>query len=114
MPIKTSAVHAAVLRVEHPAPEAGGEIGRRLPPLLWLWAAVGGEEGERGAGGDRIRAAGVLLPQVLCDDAVQGWRGRKVALQLLLHGWSLFERSRRKTTWGAITVAGFWLEIKII
>lgn len=53
---------------------------------------MGGEEREGGAGGDGIGAAGVLFPQVLGDDAVEGRGGRQVALQLLLHGWSLINR----------------------
>lgn len=92
MSIQTASVHAAVFGVQHPAPQAGGEVGRRLSPLLWLRTAVGGVQGERGAGGDRVGAAGVLFPQVLRDDAVESRGGRKVALQLLLHGWSLIQR----------------------
>lgn len=92
MSIQTASVHAAVFGVQHPAPQAGGEVGRRLSPLLWLRTAVGGVQGERGAGGDRVGAAGVLFPQVLRDDAVKCRGGRKVALQLLLHGWSLIQR----------------------
>ena len=92
MSIQTASVHSAIFRVQHPAAQAGGEVGRRLSPLLGLRTAVGGVQGERGAGGDRVGAAGVLFPQVLGDDAVEGRRGRKVALQLLLHGWSLIQR----------------------
>lgn len=92
MSIQTASVHAAVFGVQHPAPQAGSEVGRRLSPLLGLRTAVGGVQGERGAGGDRVGAAGVLFPQVLRDDAVEGRGGRKVALQLLLHGWSLIQR----------------------
>lgn len=51
-----------------------------------------GEKGKGRACGDRVRAAGVLFPQVLCDDAVKGRWGRQVALHLLLHGWSLNTR----------------------
>lgn len=96
MSVQTPSVHASVLRVQHPAAQAGGEVGRRLSSLLRLGAAVRGEEGERGAGGDGVGAAGVLLPQVLGDDAVEGRRGGEVALQLLLHGWSLRDGARIK------------------
>lgn len=53
---------------------------------------MGGEEGERGACGDRVGATSMLLPQILGDDAVKGWGRRQVALQLLLHGWGLITR----------------------
>lgn len=89
--VQTPSVHASILRVQHPAPQAGGEVGRCLSPLLRLGAAVGGEERKGGAGGDGVGAVGVLFPQVLSDDAVEGRGGRKVALQLLLHGWSLMK-----------------------
>lgn len=88
VPVQTAPVHGAVLRVQ-PAPQAGGEVGGRLAPLRGLGAAVGGEQGEGGAGGDGVGAAGVLLPQVLGDDAVQGGRGRQVALHRLPHGGRL-------------------------
>lgn len=93
--VQTASVHSSVLRVQHPAAQAGGEVGRRLSPLLGLWASVGGEEGEGGAGGDGIGAASVLLPQVLCDDAVEGGGRGQVALQLFLHGRSLINREER-------------------
>lgn len=93
--IKAASVHASILRVQHPAPQAGGEVWRRLPPLLRLGAAVGGVKRKGGAGGDGVGAAGVLLPQVLGDDAVEGRGGGEVALQLLLHGWSLNQREEK-------------------
>lgn len=93
--VQAASVHAAILRVQHPAPQAGGEVGRCLPPLLRLGAAVGGVKREGGAGGDGIWAAGMLLPQVLGDDAVQGRGGGEVALQLFLHGWSLNKRGKK-------------------
>lgn len=96
MSVQAASVHAFVFRVKHSAPQACREVGRRLPPLLGLGAAVGGEEREGRAGGDGVGAAGVLFPQVLRDDAVEGRGGRKVALQLLLHGWSLIEKRERK------------------
>lgn len=96
MSIQTPSVHASIFRVQHPAPQAGSEVGRCLSSLLGLRTAVGGEKGKRGAGGDRIGAAGVLFPQVLGDDAVQARGGRKVALQLLLHGRSLIETEKKK------------------
>lgn len=95
MSIQAASVHASILRVQHPAPQAGGEVWRRLPPLLRLGAAVGGVKRKGGAGGDRIGAASVLLPQVLGDDAVEGRGGGEVALQLLLHGGSLNKREEK-------------------
>lgn len=74
MSVQAASVHTSILRVQHPAPQAGGEVGRGLPPLLGLGAAVGGVQRKGGAGGDRIGAAGVLFPQVLGDDAVEGRR----------------------------------------
>lgn len=50
---------------------------------------MGSKERERGTGGNRVLAAGVLLPKVLCDYTVQrGW-GRKVSVQLLFDSWAL-------------------------
>lgn len=94
MSIQTPSVHASIFGVQHPAAQASGEVGRCLSPLLGLGAAVGGEEGKGGAGGDRIGAAGVLLPQVLGDDAVEARGRRNVSLQLLLQDWSLTERGQ--------------------
>lgn len=98
MSVQAASVRTSVLRVQRPAPQAGSEVGRRLPSLLWLRAVVGGEQGKRGAGGDGVATAGVLFPQVLCDDVVEGWGGREVELQLLLHGWSLI-RGETGHTW---------------
>lgn len=95
MSIQAPSVHTSVFRVQHPAPQASGEVGRCLSSLLGLWAAVGGEQRERGACGDRVGAAGVLFPQVLSNDAVEGWRGRKVVFHLLFHCWSLTKREER-------------------
>lgn len=95
MSIQTRSVHTSIFGVQHPGTQAGGEVGRSLSSLLGLRAAVGREKRERGACGDRVGAAGVLFPQVLGDDAVERWRGRKVAFQLLLHCWSLTERKER-------------------
>lgn len=87
--VQAASVHTLIFRVQHSALKPRREVGRRLPPLLGLGATVRGEEREGRAGGDGVRAAGVLLPQILSDDAVEGRGGGQVALQLLLHGWSL-------------------------
>lgn len=89
--VQASSVHTPIFWIQHPAPQTGGEVGGCLSPLFGLWAAVRGEKGERRTGGDGVGAAGVLLPQVLCDDAVKGRRRRQVALQLLFHSRSLYE-----------------------
>lgn len=55
-----------------------------------LRAAVAAIQREGGAGGDRIGAAGMLLPQVAPDNIIKsgvGWRHTR--LELLSNGWSL-------------------------
>lgn len=105
MSVQTPSVHTAVLWIQHPAPQAGREIGWCLAPLLGLRAAVRGEKGKGGAGGDRIVAAGVLFPQILGDDAVQGGWGGNVELQLFFHSWSLIKRKGDE----AVSSSSSWL-----
>lgn len=89
MSVEASSVHAAVLWVDHSSCVSGREVDGSLASLFGLRTLVGGKKGERRAGGHGVFTAGVLLPQVLCDDAVQRGGGGQVSVQLFLHGWTL-------------------------
>lgn len=73
-------------------PQTSSKVGSRVAVTLGpgLWAAVAAVQREGRAGGDRIGAAGVLLPQVAADDVIKsGWCWRHTRLCLLSNGWSL-------------------------
>lgn len=89
MSIEAATIHPSVLRKGCPAGQPWGKVSWRLAPLFWLRTLVGSKERERGTGGNRVFAAGMLLPKVLCDYTVQCGRGRKVSVQLLFDSWAL-------------------------
>lgn len=54
MSVQAAPIHPSMFRIQHPAGQSGGEVSRGLAPLLGLWALVGCEQGERGAGSHRV------------------------------------------------------------
>lgn len=91
MPVEAASIHPSVFWIDNPACVSRCKVDGCLAPLFWFGALMRGKKRERRAGGHGVLAAGMLLPQILSDDAVQGWGGGQVPVQLLLHGWTLAE-----------------------
>lgn len=91
MSVEAASVHSSIFWIDDTSRVPGCEVDGGLASLFWFRALMRGEEGERWACSHRVLAAGMLLPQILCNNAVQR-RGRgQVSVKLLLHSWTLAE-----------------------
>lgn len=70
MSVEAASVHPSVFRIDNPPGVTGCKVDGCLASLFGLGALMGGEEGEGRARCHGVFTARMLLPQVLCDDAV--------------------------------------------
>lgn len=70
MSVEAASVHSSVFWVDDTACVSGGKVDGGLASLFGFRALMRGEERERRACSHRVLAAGMLLPQILSNDAV--------------------------------------------